>query len=260
MRTLFAMKWTLLVLLAVAQGAIAQIASQVAAMQPVLSADQATDDDRRDQFRLYTQCGKIDFLSSVSPLAEDLGLTTDAIDSIGIGLLEEAGVYSDVPSRAFVSVYVLGNESGAYYTRLRFWKLVDDGTFTKTLGWANTWLAGIPSTAPSIDTILGQATALVNIFLTEYVRINDEACNPSTIVPSSSAECYSSSVTSPSPVMGQTDEVITLLDGSRWEVGIGHYNYLYAYYPNVVVCPAKGIMLIRETVGDEATELRVTRL
>lgn len=255
------MKWMLLALLAVAHCAIAQISSsQIAAMQPVLSADEVDDDDRRDQFRLYTQCGKIDFHSSVSPLAEDLGLTTDAINSLGVERLEEAGVYSDASSRAFVSVSVFGNESGAYYTRLRFWKLVDDGTFTKTLGWANTWLAGIPSTAPSGDAILGQMTALLNIFLAEYVRINDEACNPSTIVPSLSAECYSSSVTSPSPVMGQTDEVITLLDGSKWEVGIGHYHYLYAYYPNVVVCLTEGIMLIRETVGDEATELRVTKL
>ena len=251
-------------LLAIAQPSTAQMASsQKAAVQAALSANQTSDDDRRDQFSLYTQCGRLDFLSALMPLAEELGLTTSSIDAVAVELLENASVYSDEPSRAFASVHVIGIESGAYATQLRFWKLVDDGTYTETLGWAPTWMTQRLSTAPSSQTILSDISDLVQYFVAEYLRINDEACNPPTNLPavaSTTAECYRSSVTSPAPLMGQTDEVIELLDGSRWEVGIGHYNYLYAYYPNVVVCPASGIMMIRNVPRrGQATELQVTK-
>ena len=256
------MKWMMLTtLMAGAPMAVAQIASSpIQAMQTALSDDEQDDDNSRDRFNLYTQCGKMDFNSTLSSLAEELGLTSASIDEVAVELLESANVYGDETSRAFASVNVTGSESGAYFTLLRFWKLVDDGTYTKTLGWAPTWTTVRLRTTPTSQTVLSDVADLVQYFVEEYLRVNDEACNPSTIPPTSAAECFSSSATSPSPVMGQTDEVITLIDGSKWEVGVGHFNYLYAYYPNVVVCPGEGIMLIRETVGDDATELRVTRL
>lgn len=258
------MKWTLLALLAVAQVGTAQIVSpQTPAAQVPLSANLTTDDDdRRDQFALYTQCGKLDFVSSLVPLAEEIGLTASNIGVVAVDLLKDAGVYSDESSRAFASVSVIGIASGAYVTQFRFWKLVDDGTYTETLGWAPTWATQRLRVAPSSQTILSDVSDLAQSFLAEYLRINDAACNPSpNLQASTTAECYMSSVTSPTPLMGQTDEVIKLLDGSRWEVGIGHYNYMYAYYPNVVVCPAAGIMMIRDgSLLGRATELDVTKL
>lgn len=57
--------------------------------------------------------------------------------------------------------------------------------------------------------------------------------------------CYFASIMSPSPFMGNDSEVFKLSDGSVWEVKY-EYEYLYAYYPTVTVCPDKSIMLIDE--------------
>ena len=56
-------------------------------------------------------------------------------------------------------------------------------------------------------------------------------------------DCYSSSITSPTPFMGNNGEVFRLADGSIWEVKY-EYEYLYEYYPEVVICPSKGILII----------------
>ena len=42
-------------------------------------------------------------------------------------------------------------------------------------------------------------------------------------------------IQSPVPFMGMSGGVFTLSDGSIYKVGIGEYNYLYSYYPNVVI-------------------------
>lgn len=43
--------------------------------------------------------------------------------------------------------------------------------------------------------------------------------------------------------MGNHDEIFTLYDGSIWRVQY-EYEYLYEYYPNIVICPNKNIMII----------------
>lgn len=57
------------------------------------------------------------------------------------------------------------------------------------------------------------------------------------------AECYESSISRPSPFLGNHGEMFQLLDGSLWEVQ-HEYSYLYAYYPAVVICPDEGYLLI----------------
>jgi hypothetical protein len=47
--------------------------------------------------------------------------------------------------------------------------------------------------------------------------------------------CFESSILSPAPFMGNNGEVFKLADGSLWEVKY-EYEYLYEYFPNVVVC------------------------
>jgi len=56
-------------------------------------------------------------------------------------------------------------------------------------------------------------------------------------------ECYESSILSPSPFMGNNGEIFKLDDGTLWEVKY-EYEYLYEYYPSVVICPSKGKLLI----------------
>jgi len=60
---------------------------------------------------------------------------------------------------------------------------------------------------------------------------------------SSKAPCYESSIMSPTPFMGNNGEIFKLADGSFWEVKY-EYEYMYEYYPSVVICPAKGTMVI----------------
>ena len=55
--------------------------------------------------------------------------------------------------------------------------------------------------------------------------------------------CYESSVVSPTPFMGNNDEIFRLTDGSIWQVKY-EYGYLYAYYPSVIICPTRGTLLV----------------
>jgi len=56
-------------------------------------------------------------------------------------------------------------------------------------------------------------------------------------------ECYESTILTPSPFMGNNGEIFKLADGSLWEVKY-EYEYLYEYYPNVIICPSRGKLVI----------------
>jgi len=58
-------------------------------------------------------------------------------------------------------------------------------------------------------------------------------------------ECFQSSIVSPTPFMGNNEEIFKLSDGSVWEVKY-EYEYLYEYYPSVIVCPNRGKLIIGE--------------
>jgi len=47
--------------------------------------------------------------------------------------------------------------------------------------------------------------------------------------------------------MGNNGEIFKLSDGSLWEVKY-EYEYLYEYYPNVVICPSRGKLAIKGKV------------
>lgn len=64
-------------------------------------------------------------------------------------------------------------------------------------------------------------------------------------VSAAAQDCYESSIVSPSPFMGNSEEIFKLADGSLWEVKY-EYEYLYEYYPAVVICPGRGRLLIGE--------------
>ena len=57
-------------------------------------------------------------------------------------------------------------------------------------------------------------------------------------------DCYQTSIVSPSPFLGNDGEILKLSDGALWEVKYS-YEYLYEYSPNVIICPAKGKLLVR---------------
>ena len=55
--------------------------------------------------------------------------------------------------------------------------------------------------------------------------------------------CYQSTILSPSPFMGNNDEVFKLSDGSVWQVKY-EYEYMYEYLPEVMICPRRGKLII----------------
>lgn len=61
--------------------------------------------------------------------------------------------------------------------------------------------------------------------------------------PSNAQACYDSAIRSPSPFMGTHNEVFRLQDGTLWQVQ-HEYEYLYEYFPAVVICPARGFLII----------------
>ena len=61
----------------------------------------------------------------------------------------------------------------------------------------------------------------------------------------SDGSCYSSSVTSPSPFMGNSGEVFVLSDNTVWEI-FGEFEYLYEYYPSITACPNLGFIIVDE--------------
>lgn len=58
-------------------------------------------------------------------------------------------------------------------------------------------------------------------------------------------DCFESSIVSPTPFMGNNDEIFKLADGSIWQVKY-EYEYLYEYNPKVVICPSRGKLIINE--------------
>ena len=63
------------------------------------------------------------------------------------------------------------------------------------------------------------------------------------IFPSFAQSCITSTITSPTPFMGNNDEIFKLEDGSLWQVKY-EYSYLYEYYPAVKICPSQGKLVI----------------
>jgi hypothetical protein len=56
--------------------------------------------------------------------------------------------------------------------------------------------------------------------------------------------CSSSSITKPSPFMGNNDEVFVLSDGSIWQVKY-EYEYLYEYQPKVLICRPDNVLIVK---------------
>tara|TARA_B100000989_G_scaffold284431_1_gene251241 strand:+ start:180 stop:443 length:264 start_codon:yes stop_codon:yes gene_type:complete len=67
------------------------------------------------------------------------------------------------------------------------------------------------------------------------------------------ASCYEATIMKPSPFMGNSGEIFQLDDGTYWEVGL-EYEYLYEYYPKVLVCPSRGFIAV------DGEKLSVTKL
>lgn len=59
-------------------------------------------------------------------------------------------------------------------------------------------------------------------------------------------DCYKASIMRPSPFLGNDGEIFELNDGTLWEVKY-EYEYLYEYYPDVIICPGRGLLIINDS-------------
>jgi len=66
-----------------------------------------------------------------------------------------------------------------------------------------------------------------------------------TNTPRTGRGCYESSISSPTPFLGNHGEIFKLSDGTVWEV-LYEYEYLYEYYPSVTICPGRGKLIVGE--------------
>ena len=155
-------------------GSILALALAILILAPMGKA-QTTELER---FRLFNDCEPIyplvEGLPSDSDAAE-IGLTEGAIQAAVESLLSSARLYSDrfVDSMLYVNVSVVGR---AFVTRLEYHKRVID------LASGNMWQAATWSTAIAgshgrdANFILVTVFELMDLFLVEFLRVNEGSC------------------------------------------------------------------------------------
>jgi hypothetical protein len=65
------------------------------------------------------------------------------------------------------------------------------------------------------------------------------SCLAATPSPPKAADCFTATITAPVPFMGNNGEIFQLSDGSFWQVGV-EYDFLFAFFPSVIICPSIG--------------------
>jgi hypothetical protein len=78
--------------------------------------------------------------------------------------------------------------------------------------------------------------------------------------------CYETNIVTPAPFMGNNDEIFKTGDGAVWQVKYA-YEYLYEYYPSVVICGesklivgGRNISIIRIAQGNSVGKARSTKV
>ncbi|BEP44071.1 hypothetical protein GmRootV15_46600 [Variovorax sp. V15] len=86
------------------------------------------------------------------------------------------------------------------------------------------------------------------------------ACGAASAQPQRAAPaCYYTTILKPTPFLGTAEEIIQFDDGSIWQDMSYQYLYLYEYNPQVVLCPARGQMILKNGSRDYVFQLRQLR-
>ena len=138
-----------------------------------------------DRLALFNDCRPMMFLFDDSDLDDDdkrLGLTDEAMKSVGARRLQEAGLFS--PSQALVDlpeimssqlVAQISREAPAIHVSLSFSKRVTDEF--GTVGQAVTWRQGATGTIFSDASVATSAlTQILDRFIAKFMRVNAAAC------------------------------------------------------------------------------------
>ena len=136
-------------------------------------AEEVTD---RDRFKLWNNCEAIVLIvEDLNQDASDIGLTVGAIETTIRSRLRAARLYNEDSATPFyVKVHVV-NIAFSINVGLNKW-LYDDSV-SKTRGLATTWSRTTTGThGGNANYILSNVSILTDIFIDEYLRVNQDAC------------------------------------------------------------------------------------
>ena len=131
----------------------------------------------RERFQLFNSCQSMDLaLGSLDSDATGIGLTEQSIQNVVESRLRSARLYDSnlfSDSYLYVNVNVIGL---AFGIDLEYYKMVIDEA-SGLRGLAATWSRGLIGThGRDASYILSSVSELMDLFLVEYLRVNEEAC------------------------------------------------------------------------------------
>lgn len=151
------------------------IFDRLAKQQPV----EPSPSEKRDRFQLFNRCKPMVLSVGLSPAAAKIGLTKKSVQAAVESRLRSARLYaSEVTSKATTVLSVRVDVAGrAFAIRLGYEKWLYDPRFAVQGGVATTWSLGTIGThGEDSGYILSSIAELMDRFLVEFLRVNEEAC------------------------------------------------------------------------------------
>ena len=132
-----------------------------------------------DRFQLFNNCEPMSLLvESLSDSAADIGLTEERLQVAAESRLRGARLYTSDRSQPYLYVNVSVG-STAFHTSLEYTKKMRDRA-TGYTGSTSAWDRAITGThGQGANYIVSGLSELLDIFLTEYLRVNESACTES---------------------------------------------------------------------------------
>ena len=129
-----------------------------------------------DDFALGNECKPVALLVELLPTgAAEMGLKRETIVTMVRSRLRAARLYTR-ESEPYLYVNVnAGSQRAAFGVRLMFMKVLSD-PISGTKNFAATWDKGMVGQALEADYILSTISLLMDQFIDEYLRVNEEAC------------------------------------------------------------------------------------
>ncbi len=139
------------------------------------SAESSTYEEMRKKFELFTNCKRLDILIERLPKdAIEIGLNRDRLRTAVESRLRSARLFdAESYEHLYVNVNVVGR---AFNVEIELQKDLYDPLSGITLT-AKTWGKGFTGThGQSPEYIRSAVAELIDIFLLEYLKVNEEAC------------------------------------------------------------------------------------
>ena len=151
----------------------------LSSVSPVVFALDSEDgtEKRRNEFQLLTFCSKMDLVVEGLPDdASKINLTEESIQATVESRLRSARLYSSTNTHDFLYVRI-SIVYNVFDIDLSFEKIVED-KYSGMQFYATTWTKGSTGThGGNASYILSVLSELMDIFLVEYLKVNEEYCN-----------------------------------------------------------------------------------